>query len=98
MQLIIDIPEELYKGYVSINLARGNGKGITSNLLNAIKKGTPLSENHGRIIDESKITLVYYKYETYNYKFGLRHTIDRTDAPTIIEASESEDKDDYNQV
>lgn len=42
MKLIIDIPDELYKEYVSINLARGNGRGITSNLLNAIKKGKPV--------------------------------------------------------
>jgi len=47
MRIIIDIPEELYKEYVSIELARGNGKGITSTLLKAIKEGTPLQKDGG---------------------------------------------------
>lgn len=51
MQIVIDIPEELYNEYVSVNLGRGNGKTITYNLLKAIKNGTPLSKNHGRLID-----------------------------------------------
>lgn len=45
MQIVIDIPEEMYKEYVSVNLGRGNGKTITYNLLNAIKNGTPLPDN-----------------------------------------------------
>lgn len=42
MKLIIDIPKEMYEGYVVVSLGRGNGKTITDNLLRAIKKGTPL--------------------------------------------------------
>lgn len=44
MKLIVDIPEELYDEYVSVNLGRGNGKNIVYNLLDAIKKGTSLKE------------------------------------------------------
>ena len=43
MKIVIDIPEELYKEYIAVNLARGNGKGIASTLLKAIKEGTPLN-------------------------------------------------------
>lgn len=46
MKIIIDIPEEMYKEYVLVKLARGNGKGIVSNLLTAIKKGKPLPKGH----------------------------------------------------
>lgn len=51
MQIVIDIDDELYKEYVSVQLARGNGKTIVYNLLKAIKKGTPLPEHHGRLGD-----------------------------------------------
>lgn len=44
MQIVIDIPDELYKEYVLVDLDRGNGKTITYNLLKAIKNGTPLDE------------------------------------------------------
>lgn len=44
MKIEIDILEEMYKEYVSVNLGRGNGKTITDNLLKAIKNGTPLEQ------------------------------------------------------
>lgn len=57
----------------------------------AIANGIPLSEHHGRIIDESKINEVYaYTEESINNNIkAICTTITHTDAPTIIEASES---------
>ena len=53
----------------------------------AILDGTPLPKWHGRIIDESKITSVYYHEETYKSTVRNYHTvIDGTDAPTILDA------------
>lgn len=55
MKIVIDISEELYKEYMDVQLARGNGKGIVSNLLNVIKNGTPLPKEHGKIVDIGRI-------------------------------------------
>ena len=90
MKIVIDIPEEMYKEYVYVNLGRGNGKTITDNLLKAIKNGTPLPKHHGRLIDADwvKNTLDIYVINEYNGQFIRRNDIDSI--PTIIEGSESE--------
>lgn len=95
MKIVIDIPEELYTEYVSVQLSRGNGKGIVSKLLKAIKNGTPLPKRHGRIIDESEITSVYSHEETAKHGAITLNwmVIDGTDAPTIIEAYKSESEE-----
>ena len=49
MQIVIDIPKEMYEEYVSVNLGRGNGKTITYNLLKAIKNGTPLPQPYKEV-------------------------------------------------
>ena len=49
MQIVIDIPDRIYKrqGYLNI---------IDSDILrNALKNGTPLPKGHGRLIDEEQI-------------------------------------------
>lgn len=105
MKIIIDIPEKMYKDYVSVNLGRGNGKTIVYNLLKAIKHGTPLPKNHGRLIDAEKIAndinalkdnwnryrneYESGRYESYDYAVD---TIE--DAPTIIEADKEGDNND----
>lgn len=53
-----------------------------------LKNGTPLPKGHGKLIDESEITSIYYHEEkaeqgVINFR-GI--VIDGTDAPTIIEA------------
>lgn len=80
MEIVIDIPEMLYEKIQ-------NRKADKRTLETVILRGKPLPENHGRIIDESKITSVYYHEENYNRNtVRLYHTvIDGTDAPTIIE-------------
>lgn len=71
MQIVIDIPDELYKA---------NNRGLEAkelwDLRVAVSTGTPLPKGHGRIIDESKIK------RTFTWDNGY---ID-CDAPTIIEA------------
>ena len=75
MQIVIDIPEELYVHCVNM--------GIKNDEHVAIANGTPLPKGHGRLIDADE----------------RRTEIDEEDrwvvdnAPTVIEASESEDKE-----
>lgn len=87
MEIVIKIPKKEY------NIIK-KSKGPMTWAEHLIKEGTPLSENHGRIIDESKITSVYYHIETYENGLCLHHTvIDGTNAPTIIEADEAESEE-----
>lgn len=57
-------------------------------LAECVRRGTPLPKGHGRIIDESEITSIYYHEEKAEQgAINFRGTvIDGTDAPTIIEA------------
>lgn len=89
MEIIIDIPEEEYQNYLKMRPAYPEGVFC---YIKAIQNGIPLPKHHGRIIDESKITSVYYHEENYKRNtVRLHHTvIDGTDAPTIIEGSDSE--------
>ncbi len=87
MKIVIDIPNELYNEYVNIQLH--NGKSIVSNLLRAIQNGTPLPDHHGRIIDESQIRHIVWRSEPELYGDRIIY-VKETDAPTIIEGSESE--------
>ena len=49
MQIVIDIPDRIYKRQGSLNI-------IDSDILrNALKNGTPLPKNHGRLIDEKDV-------------------------------------------
>ena len=81
---MIDIPEEMYKEYMFVNLGRGNGKSIVYNLLKAIKNGRPLPEHHGRLIDADE--LLNMNIDTFSQQTELKIKF----APTIIEGSESE--------
>ena len=85
MKIVIDIPEEYYNVIKAISDIQ-----CTADML-IIKNGTPLPEQHGRIIDESKINKVFcYKEEAiYNNIKAINTTITHTDAPTIIEGSDS---------
>lgn len=85
MQIVIDIPEETYKYYDMLS-KKGEVLGYAER---TIMRGTPLPEHHGRIIDESKIN----KLERYARSSAYEHITyftTKTDAPTIIEGSDSE--------
>lgn len=78
MKIVIEIPDQKYKWIVD------NPQIYTDDLCEAIRNGTLLPEHHGRLIDESKITKCYMPINQLDVR-GIR-----TDAPTIIEGSDSE--------
>lgn len=83
MQIVIDIPEELYKA---------NHRGLEAeelwNLRIAIKNGTPLPKGHGRLKDVDAIIDTLGCEDRYIY---VKACLEE-DAPTIIEADrESEE-------
>lgn len=84
MKIVIDLHE---KDYQSIK----NGH-IPFNVLNAIMKGTPLPEHHGRLIDEQQIRDRFKPIEKFkHWRIGLDGLFNvLSDSPTIIEESESE--------
>ena len=77
MQIIIDIPDRIYKrqGYLNI---------IDSDILrNALKNGTPLPKGHGRLIDADAFGKELHRYTEAPYQYALKVF---NDAPTIIKA------------
>lgn len=83
MKIVIDIPKYIYEHAKE----QSEDSYDEWDAMRAIANGTPLPEHHGRIIDESKITSVYYHEENYKSTVSYCRTIiDRTNAPTIIEA------------
>ena len=85
VELVIKIPEEEY------NAIKKSNAPMTW-LEHLIKKGTPLPQWHGKIIDESQIEEVYTQTTEERYIKGEiiapRIEIIGTNAPTIIEAVE----------
>ena len=87
MQIVIDIDDNLYTRLFD------NGVDNYDNAVDiatAIRKGTPLPEHHGRLVDADwiKNTLDIYVINEYNGQFIRRNDIDSV--PTIIEGSDSE--------
>ena len=52
MQIVIDIPEELYKNVIE----RTNLGYVGSDVWVAVANGTPLPKGHGDLIDRSEVT------------------------------------------
>lgn len=88
MQIVIDIKESTFNRIKNLVCSDYFEHDICGYAMKCIANGTPLPKGHGRIIDESKITSIYYHEETA--KQGAIKVnwmvIDGTDAPTIIEA------------
>lgn len=82
MKMVIDIPDEIYKKYIE-------DRTHVTDVLHAVRHGTPLPEHHGRIIDESQIRHIECHTERDLYGNEIRY-VKTTDAPTIIEGSGSE--------
>lgn len=74
MQIVIDIPNDIYSAIVK-QYRKDKELQTRDNLYKAIANGTPLPKGHGRLIDVSE----YYK-GSYN---DAREFLDN--APTIIE-------------
>lgn len=97
MQIVIDIPEEVYK---SLNKNSWNSCFVNDELTileQALCNGTPLPKGHGRLIDADSIYQIVRPIEQSDAEWGmtaetairLMHDVFNK-APTIIEA----DKDD----
>ena len=86
MQIVIDVSEDAY------NYIKANGARIPYyKLTDVIKNGTPLPENHGRLIDADELKTAFPCGESVRTEC-VRATIDY--ATTIIEADKgSEDKE-----
>lgn len=82
MQIVIDIPEYIYK------ICQGHGDPV----YRYIAKGTPLTKGHGRLIDADELYGDFidgtegYDCQTWN-RIEIGDIIE--DAPTIIEADKS---------
>ena len=85
MQIVIDIPEELYKA---------NHRGLEAeelwDLRIAIKNGTPLPKGHGRLIDADALIYKQTHHGNYYTPFELIDRNGLNNAPTIIEADKAE--------
>lgn len=86
IELVIKISQESYN-----NLKIGCTQRVSdSEMIEALKNGTPLPKGHGRLIDESAITEVYAHKtepkEVNGIQIYPRIEIIGTNAPTIIEA------------
>lgn len=82
MKIVIDIDEEDYK---RIQDTSDVFNSLTSRTYSAIRNGTPLPENHGRLIDAYDMKdIEFINKGNYNSTRTIREWIDS--APTIIEA------------
>lgn len=96
MKVVIDIPDKVFENLLVGKVQYG---GVTARrIFNAVKKGTPLPQGHGRLIDADVFTasLEDYHVTAYSeYDEGRNQMLawireDILDAPTIIEADKGE--------
>ena len=90
MQIVIDIPKDMYSAIKS-------GKDGYSNYVHtAVRNGTPLPKGHGRLVDADAITKDFNTLQDAFtiYTDGTMKMAIGCNAPTIIEADkESENKE-----
>lgn len=90
IQLVIEIEEETYQNVLHQVDDIDSISVDALELEDVVYNGIPLPKGHGRIIDESKITSIYYHEETAKQgaMTAKATLIDGTDAPTIVEAAD----------
>lgn len=95
MQIIIDIPEEMYqktKEETPITYGSGSGILILHTFINAVKNGMPLPKRHGRLKDVDAFLLKVKtdrKHSAYSRSWtadDVLTALDNSYAPTIIGA------------
>ena len=82
MQIVIDIPEDVYKRTVFYREFRDLSDCLAT--IKALEKATPLPKGHGRLIDEERISLSGIHFETERDHAMMIGRLNS--APTIIEA------------
>lgn len=94
MELVIKIPEKMYKHILSMQFfvpSSRSGKSFLNEILKAIRMGTPLPKHHGDLIDRNDLL----EYTDIN-RCAYTPTINQYDiitAPTIIEADKESDSE-----
>lgn len=92
LELVIKIPEEIYKHILSMQFyipGLRSDKSLLEKILKAIRTGTPLPKGHGRLIDADELYDGFidgtegYDCQTWN-RIEIGDIIE--DVPTIIEA------------
>lgn len=87
MQIVIDMPQKVYKAICDKNAL---GCDI-SDIKNIIRNGTPLPKGHGRLIDADEVIDNLFNSSLYDddYYYSIAwHKV--KDTPTIIEADKEE--------
>ena len=104
MKIVIDIPEEIYDFVQNTSFVEDENTLFKQSnaerqktlflfdIIDAIRNGTPLPKEHGRLIDEQQIIDRFKPIEKFKNWYvgtdGLFNVL--SDAPTIIEGSDSE--------
>jgi hypothetical protein len=90
VELVIKIPEKLYKHIMSMQLyitGRRNGKTSLAIIFAVIKNGIPLPKGHGRLIDADDIRVIELEDSVHIIRHEKGDEVDvYISAPTIIEA------------
>jgi hypothetical protein len=104
MQIVIDIPEDVYEDIVAHNGENREGGKSAYYFEGLIQNGTPLPKGHGRLIDAEELyNDLKERQKSYEHNSGIRQLIDEAVkdgiiiarshidyAPTIIEADKGE--------
>ena len=88
MEIVIKIPEELYK---QITVEKLYFLEDGENLCTAVENGTPLPKVHGRLIDGDKLELDT-EWDDYYDGFTSYSEMQIKEAPTIIEADKESEE------
>lgn len=88
MQIVIDIPEDVYKRTVFYREFRDLSDCVAT--IKALEKATPLPEEHGRLIDADKLEPRDISPDAWYSPIWGFELFDIEDAPTIIEADKAE--------
>ena len=88
MKLVIDIDENLYTRLFDNGVDNYDD---AVDMAKAIRKGTLLPDNHGRLIDADAL-YNSLTFPTNQFRIAYKETLD--DAPTIIEADKAESEDE----
>ena len=95
MQIVIDIPEEVYKNIQCLDWK--NGGRWFSEEWTAIHNGIPIPKGHGRIIDYGYVVDAiddWVNAEEYRYTNATDYLRNRIrNVPTIIEADKAESEE-----
>lgn len=93
MQIVIDIPDEMYQGIKeTFKVISGSRRSERFDyiLFNAVNTGTPLPKGHGRLIDVDELEPRDISPEAWYSPMWGFELVDIEDAPTIIEADKAE--------